>query len=91
MKNYIYIVGDSSSKEVFLIGSCLGTQKVRLNIVQKKGWKVKGCVLTHYHVDHAGGKPPPPFDSFGVMIAGAKEISEKIYLFIVIKMIFRNY
>merc|ERR1719242_1901539 len=43
----------------------------------ERGWTVKGCILTHYHVDHAGGKPPPPFDAFGIKVQGVVEVVAK--------------
>ncbi|CAI5982780.1 unnamed protein product [Closterium sp. NIES-64] len=32
-------------------------------------------VVTHYHFDHTGGMPPPPFDALGIKVPGIRELA----------------
>jgi metal-dependent hydrolase (beta-lactamase superfamily II) len=43
-----------------------------------------GAVVTHYHFDHTGGTPPPPFDQFGIKVPGIRElaIEDKVPVYI---------
>lgn len=34
-----------------------------------------GAVVTHYHFDHTGGTPPPPFDALGIKVPGVREFA----------------
>ena len=36
--------------------------------------KLVGAVATHYHFDHTGGMPPPPFNAMGITVPGIKEL-----------------
>ncbi|KAJ3121652.1 hypothetical protein HK100_012292, partial [Physocladia obscura] len=37
-----------------------------------------GAILTHHHVDHAGGIPPPPYDKYPVRVDGLHKLLTKI-------------
>jgi glyoxylase-like metal-dependent hydrolase (beta-lactamase superfamily II) len=41
-------------------------------------------VVTHYHFDHTGGTPPPPFDQLGIKVPGIRElaIEDKVPVYI---------
>jgi glyoxylase-like metal-dependent hydrolase (beta-lactamase superfamily II) len=39
-------------------------------VVQKAGYQVVGTIVTHYHFDHVGGKPPAPYDRYHVNVDG---------------------
>jgi len=75
MLNFNYIYGDIETKEVIVIDPAWDPMGM-LKYCESKGWTVKGCILTHYHVDHAGGAPPPPFNAFGIQVPGAIEIAK---------------
>lgn len=45
--------------------------------VEAEHMKLVGAIATHYHFDHTGGVPPPPFDSLGIRLAGVKEVAEQ--------------
>jgi glyoxylase-like metal-dependent hydrolase (beta-lactamase superfamily II) len=34
-----------------------------------------GAVVSHYHFDHTGGTPPPPFDQLGIKVPGIRELA----------------
>jgi hypothetical protein len=42
--------------------------------------KLVGAITTHYHFDHTGGMPPPPFDSLGIRLPGVKELAEAAHV-----------
>jgi len=75
MLNFTYIIGDASAKKVFLIDPAWDPMGL-LAYCAERDLEIAGCILTHYHVDHAGGIPPPPFNAFGIVVPGAKEIIE---------------
>lgn len=76
MQNIVYVIGDKNRQECMIVDACWDSDGI-LEIVQKDGMKVIGCIVTHNHFDHVGGKPPPPFASFGVTVQGLKNILEK--------------
>jgi glyoxylase-like metal-dependent hydrolase (beta-lactamase superfamily II) len=39
---------------------------------------IVGALLTHFHVDHCGGIPPPPFDKFRIRVDGLAKLLKKI-------------
>lgn len=51
--------------------------------LQAKNFSLVGAIVTHYHFDHTGGTPPPPFDSMGVSVSGIKDLADngvKVYV-----------
>jgi hypothetical protein len=48
--------------------------------VEAEHMKLVGAIATHYHFDHTGGMPPPPFDSLGIRLPGVKEIAEAAHV-----------
>jgi glyoxylase-like metal-dependent hydrolase (beta-lactamase superfamily II) len=39
--------------------------------------EIVGAIVTHNHVDHVGGKPPPPHDLLGVKVPGVARLVSK--------------
>ena len=60
MKNFIYLVGDASSRECYVVDPCWDPRGIVAFAASQK-MKVVGAFPTHYHFDHAGGAIPPPF------------------------------
>jgi len=74
MVNFNYIYGDVESKEVIIVDPAWDPEGM-MQYCRNEGWTVTAAILTHYHVDHAGGAPPPPFNSFGIQVPGAVEVA----------------
>lgn len=77
MRNFVYLVGDASSREVVVVDPAWDVEGIK-RFAEEEGVKIVGVVVTHYHFDHTGGIPPPPFDSLGIRVPGTKEISESL-------------
>jgi glyoxylase-like metal-dependent hydrolase (beta-lactamase superfamily II) len=62
---------------------CGSVQGIRA-IVAKDNMKLVGAIVTHYHFDHVGGTPPPPFDSLGITVPGVYELAmeDKVQVYI---------
>jgi glyoxylase-like metal-dependent hydrolase (beta-lactamase superfamily II) len=69
LKNLIHIIAHKVSRECILIDACWDIDGI-LAYVQKHGLTIVGAIITHYHVDHCGGIPPPPFDKYWVRVDG---------------------
>lgn len=75
MANYIYIVGDMHTKECMVVDAAWDVMGI-LRVVQGMKLKLVGAVVTHYHFDHTGGVPPPPYDSTGIRVSGIKDLAD---------------
>jgi len=73
MVNFQYVIGDKITKEVYIIDPAWDPLGL-IDYCKKKGYIIKGAILTHYHVDHAGGTPPPPFNFLPVKVKGVREV-----------------
>ena len=54
MKNYIYFIGDSNSKEVAVVDPAWETDRI-FEIASQQELKVKALLITHGHPDHTNG------------------------------------
>jgi len=60
MKNLIYLVGDLTSRECYVVDACWDPQGIAAVAASHKMTLV-GAIASHYHFDHTGGAIPPPF------------------------------
>lgn len=76
MRNFIYLVGDATTREVVVVDAAWDVEGI-LRVAESERVKLVGAVVTHCHVDHVGGTPPPPFDSLGVKVPGIREMARQ--------------
>ncbi|GJP54975.1 hypothetical protein CLOM_g13972 [Closterium sp. NIES-68] len=74
MRNFIYFIGDAKSREALVVDGAWDVEGI-LRYAETERVKLVGAVVTHYHFDHTGGMPPPPFDSLGIKVPGIKELA----------------
>ncbi|KAJ1559494.1 hypothetical protein HK405_010438, partial [Cladochytrium tenue] len=77
MQNFIYLVGNLTSREVVVVDPCWDIDGI-LKIAKHEGLTIVGAILTHYHIDHAGGIPPPPYDQWGVRVDGIATLLKRL-------------
>ena len=54
MANFVYFIGDPSTKEVVLVDPAWQIDTL-LKIAQEEGLKISGALITHGHFDHCNG------------------------------------
>ena len=54
MQNYVYLLGDSGSREVFVVDPAWDVREI-LGQAKKEDLTVKGALITHSHFDHVNG------------------------------------
>ncbi|CAI5497816.1 unnamed protein product [Closterium sp. Naga37s-1] len=74
MRNFIYLVGDAHSREAVVVDGAWDVEGI-LRFAEAERVKLVGAVVTHYHFDHTGGMPPPPFDALGIKVPGIRELA----------------
>eukprot|EP00123_Amoebidium_parasiticum_P020087 comp41630_c0_seq1/m.47447 comp41630_c0_seq1/g.47447 ORF comp41630_c0_seq1/g.47447 comp41630_c0_seq1/m.47447 type:complete len:386 (-) comp41630_c0_seq1:3-1160(-) len=77
MANFIYVVGDAKTRECVVVDLCWDMDSV-LKVIKDERLKLVGAIVTHYHFDHTGGKPPPPYDQYPVTVDGVGKLAKKI-------------
>ena len=77
MKNLIYLICHKASRQAVVIDACWDIDGI-LSYAKKNNINIVAAVVTHYHVDHAGGIPPPPYDKYGVRIDGIAKLLQKL-------------
>lgn len=73
MQNIVYVVGDRESRECVIVDACWDADGILAQVERDRMIPV-ALIVTHNHFDHVGGKPPPPFRSYGITVQGAKTI-----------------
>lgn len=74
MKNFVYIVGDAKTREAVVVDAAWDVKGIRA-FAARDCMSIVGAVVTHYHFDHTGGTPPPPFDALGIKVPGVRELA----------------
>nr|KAJ3420466.1 hypothetical protein HK105_005643 [Polyrhizophydium stewartii] len=77
MRNFIYLVANTYSRECVVVDACWDVDGI-LSFAKSKGLRIVAAVVTHYHIDHVGGIPPAPFDSYGVRVDGLAKLLRKL-------------
>ncbi|CAI2189187.1 11738_t:CDS:2 [Funneliformis geosporum] len=77
MKNIIYIIADLDTRKCVVVDACWDVDGI-LKFVKKKGLELVGSIVTHYHFDHVGGIPPPPFDQLRVKVSGIYNLMRRV-------------
>ena len=78
MRNVVYVIGDLGTKECVVVDPCWDIDGILREVCEGDGMKIVGIIATHNHFDHVGGRPPAPFDSYGVNVGGVARLLEKI-------------
>lgn len=78
MRNVVYLIGDMETKECVVVDPCWDVDGILKEVCEVDGMKIIGILATHNHFDHVGGRPPAPFDSYGVNVGGVAKLLEKI-------------
>lgn len=77
MRNVVYAIGDAKSKECVIVDPCWDVDGIIREVCKEDGMRIVGVIATHNHFDHVGGRPPAPFDSYGVNVNGVAKLLEK--------------
>ncbi|CAM6081866.1 unnamed protein product [Calypogeia fissa] len=83
MQNFVYLIGDAKTRECVVVDAAWDVNGIR-SIVAADNMKLVGAIVTHYHFDHVGGTPPPPFDALGIKVPGVRELAvdDKVKVYI---------
>jgi glyoxylase-like metal-dependent hydrolase (beta-lactamase superfamily II) len=54
MANFVYLIGDQSTKEVFIVDPAWQMDTL-FKLAEKEDLKIKGALITHSHFDHCNG------------------------------------
>lgn len=46
--------------------------------MDEKGYHIVAAAVTHYHFDHVGGSPPPPYDNLPIKISGLATLLKRL-------------
>lgn len=74
MQNFVYLIGDARTREAVVVDAAWDVKGIR-SFVAGDNMRLVGAVVTHYHFDHTGGSPPPPFDQLGIKVPGIRELA----------------
>ena len=54
MENFVYLVGDKKTREVFVVDPAWQADTI-LRVAKEEGLTIKGALVSHYHFDHTNG------------------------------------
>ncbi|CAK9197696.1 unnamed protein product [Sphagnum troendelagicum] len=74
MQNFVYLVGDAKTREAVVVDAAWDVKGIRA-VLAADNMNLVGAVVSHYHFDHTGGTPPPPFDQLGIKVPGIRELA----------------
>ncbi|EFJ09570.1 hypothetical protein SELMODRAFT_427914 [Selaginella moellendorffii] len=74
MQNYVYLVGDAKTREAVVVDPAWDVKGIKA-FADAEHIKLVGAVATHYHFDHTGGPPPPPFDRLMIKLPGVRQLA----------------
>ncbi|KAI8096558.1 beta-lactamase-like protein [Halteromyces radiatus] len=69
MRNIIYAVVDLDTKQCAVVDACWDIDGL-CQLLEKEGYEIVTCIVTHAHFDHVGGSPPAPYDTLPIKISG---------------------
>ncbi|KAJ3207007.1 hypothetical protein HDU67_007815 [Dinochytrium kinnereticum] len=77
MRNFIYLIGSETDRTAFVVDACWDIDGI-LRTAKESNIQIVGAIITHHHIDHVGGIPPPPFDKWGVRVDGLAKLLKKL-------------
>ncbi|KAJ3049548.1 hypothetical protein HK097_009465 [Rhizophlyctis rosea] len=78
MRNFIYVIENVASREALVVDACWDVDGI-LKYCANEKLTIVGALVTHYHFDHVGGIPPPPFDQYRVRVDGLAKLLKKLH------------
>ncbi|KAJ3120902.1 hypothetical protein HK098_004137 [Nowakowskiella sp. JEL0407] len=76
-RNFVYIIENISSRDCIVVDACWDIEGI-LNYCKTQGLNIVACGVTHHHIDHVGGIPPPPYDSYRIRVDGLSKLLTKL-------------
>jgi len=76
MQNLLYIIADTKTKDCVLVDACWDIDGI-VQYAKNANLNIAGAYYTHYHIDHAGGIPPAPYDKYYIRVDGILKLSKK--------------
>ncbi|RUP50070.1 beta-lactamase-like protein [Jimgerdemannia flammicorona] len=77
MRNIVYVIADSDSKDCVIVDACWDVDGI-LSVIRQEGYRVVAALVTHYHFDHVGGAPPPPYDTLPIKVSGLSTLLKRL-------------
>jgi hydroxyacylglutathione hydrolase len=71
MQNYVYLIGDSETKECAVVDAAWDVEAI-IRLAEADGYRITTDLVTHFHPDHLGG------ELMGHQIIGAAELVGKV-------------
>jgi glyoxylase-like metal-dependent hydrolase (beta-lactamase superfamily II) len=71
MRNFVYVVGSRSTREVALVDPAWDVDGLVARVA-REGYTLVGALATHYHPDHVGG------DLWGIAVEGLARLREVV-------------
>ncbi|KAI8901030.1 beta-lactamase-like protein [Globomyces pollinis-pini] len=76
MRNFIYFIVNKYSRQCVVVDACWDIDGI-FKYAKEQRLKIVAVAITHYHVDHVGGIPPPPFDRYRLRVDGIANLLKK--------------